>query len=64
MGNLKDNFQFNDLVYEIIQVYKDGSTEPLDGDETESLAHMVLAEMDIIEGNITRGEYEKKLEEF
>lgn len=64
MGNLKDNLQFNDLVYEIIQVYKDGSAEPLDSDETERLAHMVLVEMDLIEGNITQKEYEEKLEEF
>lgn len=64
IDNLKNNLQFGNLVYGIIQIYKNGSTEPLDGDETERLAHIVLAEMDIIEGNITQDEYEEKLEGF
>ena len=64
MEELTKNLQFGDLVYEIIQTYKDGSPEPLDGDETERLAHIVLAEMDLIEGNITNEEYNERLEEF
>lgn len=60
--DLIENLQFGEYVYEIIQAYKDGSKEPLDGDETERLAHIILAEMDLIEGNITRDEYEERLE--
>ncbi len=64
MENLIKNLQFGDSAHEIIQAYKDGSTEPLDSDETERLAHIVLAEMDLIEGNITEKEYHQRLEEF
>ena len=35
--------------------------EPLDGDKTEDIAKLFLLELDILNGNITHREYEKKL---
>lgn len=60
--DLIKSLQFGDLVHGIIEMYKEGSDEPLDGDETERLAEIVLAEMDLIEGNITEEEYHERLE--
>lgn len=60
--DLIKSLQFDDFVRGIIEMYKDGSDEPLDGDETKRLAEVVLAEMDLIEGNITKEEYRERLE--
>ena len=60
--DLIKSLQFDDFVRGIIEMYKDGSDEPLDGDETERLAEVVLTEMDLIEGNITEEEYRERLE--
>ena len=40
----------------------DPNIEPLDGDETERLAEILLVKIDLMEGNITEDEYIQKLE--
>ena len=45
----------------IIEEYKDGTTEPLDGDESEDLAHIIKAKINLHEGNITESEYDEIL---
>ena len=46
----------------IIAEYKDGSDEPLDGDEVDRLCHIIKAKINLHEGNITEAEYEKCLD--
>jgi hypothetical protein len=50
--------QYSNQLQEIIQIYKDGSTDPMDGDETERFSKILLFEMDLLEGNITPEEYD------
>ena len=45
----------------IIQEYKDGSDEALDGDDVDSLVHIIKAKVNLHEGNITEDEYNKIL---
>ena len=45
----------------IIDEYKDGSNEPLDGDEVYDLVHIIKAKINLNEGNITEEEYNKIL---
>ncbi len=42
----------------IIEEYKEGSNEPLDGDEVDRLCEIIKAKINLQEGNITRQEYE------
>jgi hypothetical protein len=46
----------------IIEEYKDGSDEPLDGDEVYDLVHIIKAKINLQEGNITDSEYEQLLD--
>ena len=46
---------------QIIEEYKGGSDEPLDGDDTERLSDIIKAKIDLQEGNITNDEYDKIL---
>ena len=43
---------------QIIEEYKSGSNEPLDGDNTERLSDVIKAKIDLQEGNITHDEYD------
>ena len=45
----------------IIEEYKIGSDEPLDGDEVDSLCHIIKAKINLQEGNITEFEYNEIL---
>jgi len=45
----------------IIQEYKDGNDEPLDGDEVDNLLKIIGAKINLQEGNITEQEYNKLL---
>lgn len=45
----------------IILEYKDGDTQPLDGDEVFDLCHIIKAKINLHEGNITEEEYEQLL---
>jgi len=46
------------LLLPIIEEYKDGSDEPLDGDEVGRLCEIIKAKINLQEGNITQQEYE------
>lgn len=45
----------------IIQEYKAGDVEPLDGDEVDRLVNVLRAKINLHEGNITEDEYNKIL---
>jgi hypothetical protein len=45
----------------IINEYKDGDNEPLDGDEVDRLCFIIKLKINLHEGNITEEEYNKKL---
>jgi hypothetical protein len=45
----------------IIDEFKDGSDEPLDGDEVDGLVKIIQAKINLQEGNITPDEYEEIL---
>lgn len=45
----------------IIEEYKDGNNEPLDGDEVDDLVEIIRAKINLQEGNITEEEYNKIL---
>jgi len=53
------NLGFFDELRDIIKLYKDGSKEPLDGDEVESLIKHLKNQVNLIEGNITEEEYDE-----
>lgn len=55
--------EFIQPIREIIASYKDGSGEPLDGDEVDMLTEHVRNRINLHEGNITDSEYEE-LEEI
>lgn len=50
---------FEKQLMEIIKEYKDGSKEPLDGDEVDKLTEHLRNKLNLIEGNITQEEYDK-----
>lgn len=45
------------LLLPIIEEYKNGDTEPLDGDEVDRLCEIIKAKINLQEGNITQEEY-------
>ncbi len=51
--------QFGDELRNIIDIYKDGSEEPLDGDEADRLIEHLRNQANLMEGNITDEEYEE-----
>lgn len=54
--------QFEEEVRKIILAYKDGSPEPLDGDEVDRLSSIIKAEINLIEGNMNEQEYNDALD--
>lgn len=46
----------------IINEYKDGDDEALDGDSVDKLCNIIKAKINLQEGNITNEEYEKILD--
>jgi hypothetical protein len=46
----------------IINEFKDGDDEPLDGDAVEVLVNIIRAKINLHEGNITEEEYNKILD--
>jgi len=46
----------------IIEEYKDGDSEPLDGDEVDRLCEIIKAKINLQEGNITQEEYDKLID--
>ena len=51
--------EFEKDIRNIIALYKNGSNEPLDGDEVDILAEHIKNKINLIEGNITDREYEE-----
>ena len=49
--------QFQEELNQIIKKYKEGSEEPLDGDEVDKLTEHIRNQLNLIEGNITEKEY-------
>ena len=45
----------------IIDEFKDGDSEPLDGDEVDDLVYIIKAKILLHEGNITQKEYDLML---
>lgn len=45
----------------IIEEYKDGDNEPLDGDDVDRLCEIIKAKINLQEGNITEEEYNEIL---
>lgn len=48
---------FGDELRTIINRYKDGIDEALDGDAVDDLTEILRAQMNLMEGNITEEEY-------
>lgn len=61
----KDNMEYDDHLYGILDVYTDSSwgDEPLDEDEVDKLTEFLRLKLNLINGNITEEEYDKLLEE-
>ena len=54
--------QFGKQLQEIIDVYKDGTNDPLNGDDVNSLTHILNCQLNLMEGNITDNEYDELLD--
>ncbi len=75
MGNIKEKninlkitmpisklaIEFASKINRIYKNFEKDDYEWLDGDKTEDIAKLFLLELDILNGNITDREYEKKL---
>ena len=48
-------------VEKLIEEYKDGNNEPLDGDEVDNLVKIIKTIINLHEGNITEEEYNEIL---
>jgi hypothetical protein len=57
---MNKDLNFFDELRDIIKLYKDGSEEPLDGDEVDRLVKHLKNQINLIEGNITEEEYDKE----
>lgn len=60
----RKELQFEDQLQEILKIYKDGTNEPLDGDEADRLVKILYAQINLIEGNILERDYEEAIEEI
>ena len=63
-GQTKKNKDMNNWIeylLPIIEEYKDGNNEPLDGDEVDNLLKIIGAKINLQEGNITEQEYNELL---
>lgn len=47
---------------EIIEEYKDGDAEPLDGDAVDNLTEIIRIKLNLTEGNLTENEYNAMLD--
>ena len=59
-----ENLEFGKQLIEILDIYtgNDWAYEPLDGDEVDSLIEDLKNQLNLINGNITKEEYEKLYE--
>lgn len=51
----------DDIVYFMIESYKNWSDEPMDGDEVEQMIKLVRKKANLIEWNITQDEYDESM---
>jgi hypothetical protein len=61
---MKRKLQFGNELASILAIYKDGSDEPLDGDEIDSLVSILWCQLNLTEGNITEDEYNDYLDNY
>lgn len=61
LQGIKDNQEYDEALYEILDVYtnENWGNEPLDGDEVDRLTEFLRAKLNLINGNITQEEYNK-----
>jgi hypothetical protein len=57
ISNNPDKYAWNVALRDIIQKFKGGSSEPLDGDEVDVLVELLRRKINYMEGNITADEY-------
>lgn len=59
----KDDMEYNNYLYEILDIYTDSSwgDEPLDEDEVDKLIELLRLKLNLINGNITQEEYNEIL---
>jgi hypothetical protein len=50
-----------DQLQPLIDEFKDGEDEPLDGDDVDAMIKIIRAKINLHEGNITQKEYDKIL---
>lgn len=57
----KDNQEYDEALYEILDIYtnENWGNETLDGDEVDRLTEFLRAKLNLINGNITQEEYDK-----
>lgn len=51
------NLEFEEQLREILNKYNQGSNEPLDGDEVDTLVEHLKNQLNLMQGNITSEEY-------
>lgn len=58
---IKDNQEYDEALYEILDEYtnENWENEPLDSDEIDRLTEFLRAKLNLINGNITQEEYNK-----
>ena len=61
LQGIKDNQEYDEALYEILDEYtnKNWENEALDGDEVDRLTEFLRAKLNLINGNITQEEYNK-----
>lgn len=61
---IQNNTKYDNLLYDILDVYTDNNweNEPLDEDEIDSLVEFLKLKLNLINGNITTEEYNKLLD--
>lgn len=52
----------NDEIVKLVEEFKDGNEEPLDGDAVDKLVHIIWCKINLLEGNITEDEYKRLLD--
>lgn len=61
LQGIKDNQEYDEALYEILDEYtnENWENETLDGDEVDRLTEFLRAKLNLINGNITQEEYNK-----
>ena len=61
---IQNDTEYDNLLYDILDIYTDNNweNEPLDEDEIDSLVEILKLKLNLINGNITEEEYNKLLD--